>query len=44
MRLHIDSLFYPLKDFLGKNPDLDNVNYLKGMIKNYNRKLGGNLI
>ena len=38
MRLHIDSLFYPLKDFLGKNPDLNNVNYLKGMIK-INRNL-----
>jgi 8-oxo-dGTP diphosphatase len=33
MRAHIDRLFYPLRDFLGKFPDLKNVAYLKNMIK-----------
>ena len=33
MRSKIDRLFYPLRDFLGKFPDLTNVNYLKNMIK-----------
>lgn len=32
LRSHIDNLFYPLKDFLGRFPDLTNVNYLKKMI------------
>ncbi len=34
MRTHIDRLFYPLRDFLGKFPDLTNVSNLKSMIKN----------
>ncbi len=29
----IDKLFYPLRDFLGRYPELRNVAYLKGMIK-----------
>jgi len=33
MRDHIDRLFYPLRDFLGKFPDLKNVANLKNMIK-----------
>ncbi len=33
MRAHIDRLFYPLRDFLGKFPDLKNVANLKKMIK-----------
>ena len=33
LRLKIDKLFYPLRDFLGKFPDLKNVSYLKDMIK-----------
>jgi 8-oxo-dGTP diphosphatase len=33
MRLHLNRLFYPLRDFLGKFPDLTNVGYLKTMIK-----------
>lgn len=46
MRLHIDSLFYPLKDFLGKNPELENVTYLKNMLKykKLESNLDGNLI
>lgn len=34
LRSHVDKLFYPLKDFLGKFPELKNVDYLKNMIKN----------
>ncbi len=33
LRSQIDRLFYPLRDFLGKFPELKNVNYLKSMIK-----------
>lgn len=33
MRTHIDKLFFPLRDFLGRFPDLNNVGYLKQMIK-----------
>jgi len=33
LRSQIDRLFYPLRDFLGKFPDLKNVSYLKNMIK-----------
>jgi 8-oxo-dGTP diphosphatase len=33
MRKQVDDLFYPLRDFLGKFPDLNNVEYLKNMIK-----------
>jgi len=33
LRTKIDNLFYPLRDFLGKFPDLMNVSYLKNMIK-----------
>jgi hypothetical protein len=35
LRSHVDKLFYPLKDFLTKFPDLTNVSYLKNMIKRY---------
>jgi hypothetical protein len=33
LRDQIDGLFYPLKDFLNKFPDLNTVTYLKKMIK-----------
>ena len=33
LRSQIDRLFYPLRDFLGKFPDLKNVSYLQSMIK-----------
>jgi 8-oxo-dGTP diphosphatase len=33
LRNQINQLFYPLRDFLGKFPDLTNVSYLKNMIK-----------
>jgi ADP-ribose pyrophosphatase YjhB (NUDIX family) len=33
LRSHIDNLFHPLKDFLGKFPNLNNVSYLQDMIK-----------
>lgn len=33
LRTKIDSLFYPLKDFLSKFPDLSTVKNLKNMIK-----------
>ncbi len=36
LRTKIDKLFYPLRDFLGKFPDLMNVSYLKDMIKTPN--------
>lgn len=33
LRSKIDKLFFPLRDFLGKFPDLKNVSCLKSMIK-----------
>jgi ADP-ribose pyrophosphatase YjhB (NUDIX family) len=33
MRSQIDKLFYPLRDFLGKFPEMKNVSYLRDMIK-----------
>jgi hypothetical protein len=33
LRNQMNSLFYPLKDFLNKHPKMNSVDYLKGLVK-----------